>query len=221
MRIEGCEFPDDALYETDGLVWVRVEPSGEVRIGITAILAAVAGRLVRVTGRPTGVHYERGRSIGTVEGGQYFGPIRTPVSGTLVAVNDDVLVRAKTLSERPYAEGWFARVRPTAFEANGSALVPADRAGGILAAQISALRVRCFAAFPDYEMVEIGTECAAVLVKLNELLAQVEPDAVVHIVSDDPTAEVEMRRWSDETGRPVIDSRREQSLYHFLVRNAR
>lgn len=220
LRIEGCEFPDDLLYDPDGLAWAREEADGVVRIGITSILAAVAGRITRVTGRPTGVLYERGRAVGTVESGKYFGPIRTPVGGTLIAVNDGVLARSKTLSERPYAEGWFARVRPTAIDADRGALLPADRAAGAFAGQISALRVRCFAAFPDYEMVEIGTECAAVLSKLNELLAQVEPGAVVHIASDDPTAEVEMRRWSEETRRPLVDSRREGTLFHFLVRNA-
>jgi len=67
-------------------------------------------------------------------------------------------------------------------------------------------------------MFEIGTECAAVLVKLNELLTQVAIGEVVHLVTDDPTAPIEMVRWSDETGQPVIDERREGTLFHFLVR---
>jgi TusA-related sulfurtransferase len=69
-------------------------------------------------------------------------------------------------------------------------------------------------------MFEIGTECAAVLVKLNELLTQVSVGEVVHLVTDDPTAPIEMVRWSDETGQPVIDERKEGPLFHFLVRKA-
>ena len=69
-------------------------------------------------------------------------------------------------------------------------------------------------------MIEIGTECAAVLTKLNDLLVRIEPGEVVHIVSDDPTAPIEMVRWSDQTGQPVIETRREGNLYHFLVRKA-
>jgi TusA-related sulfurtransferase len=67
-------------------------------------------------------------------------------------------------------------------------------------------------------MFEIGTECAAVLVKLNELLAQIPVGDVVHVVTDDPTSPIEMVRWSDESGQPVIDERKEGSLFHFLVR---
>ena len=44
-------------------------------------------------------------------------------------------------------------------------------ARGELQAKIAELKVRCFAEFPDNEMYEIGTECSAVLVRLDELLS--------------------------------------------------
>jgi glycine cleavage system H protein len=89
-----------------------------------------------------------------------------------------------------YGDGWFARVRPSDLAADRGSLVrlPAGREN--FSRQIAALRVRCFAAFPDYEMFEIGTECAAVLVKLNELLARSPVGEVVHLVTDDPTAPI-------------------------------
>ncbi len=220
MRIESCEFADDALYEPDGLVWAR-EEGGEVVVGITAILAAVAGKLASVTTKPVGVAYGRGESLGSLEGPRYFGVVRTPVRGTLLAVNPDVLRTPKLLSEAPYAAGWFARLQPADWREESKALRTADAAKGTLAAQIAALRVHCFAAFPDYEMYEIGTECAAVLVKLNELLRQAAAGEVVHVVSDDWTAPVEMDRWAEETGNALVETRREGKLYHFLVRKTR
>lgn len=220
MRIDACEFPDDLLYDPEGFVWAR-EDSNEVVVGITSILAAVAGKLVSVRSKPTGVVYGRGEGIGSLESGRYFGVIRAPVRGALLAVNDDVLRRPKLLSESPYTDGWFARLRPENWREDLTVLKPADAAKGVIRSQIEALRVRCFAAFPDYEMYEIGVECAAVLVKLNELLRQMELGEVVHIVSDDWTAPVEMARWSEETGQPVIDSRTEGTLYHYLVRKVR
>lgn len=218
MRIGSCDFPEDLLYEPEGLAWAREEPSGEISVGVTAIYAGVAGKLSTVKAKPLGAEYARGRVIGTLEGGRYFGPIRTPVGGTLVAVNEAVLSRPKTLSESPYADGWFARLRPTDWPAERGTLWRAGAAAEALASQIAALRVRCFAAFPDYEMYEIGTECAAVLVKLNDLIERIEIEDVVHLVSDDWTAPIEMDRWSEEQGQPVIESRREGNLYHFLVR---
>ncbi len=218
MRIESCEFPDDLLYEPDGLVWVRREPTGQVVLGITSIHASLAGRLAKVEARSTGLEYARGKSIGTLESGRYFGPIRTPVRGILLAVNRDAIGAPKVISEHPYTDGWFARLRPLAWDEDRASLKPASEAKEALAAQMAALHVHCFAAFPDYELFEIGTECSAVLAKLDETLAQAADGEVVHLVSDDWTAPAEMVNWSQRTGHPVIEERKEANLYHFLVR---
>ena len=218
MEIDHCEFPDDLLYDGEGLVWVRVENSGDVLLGITSICAAVAGRVTKITAKPVGASYAQGSAIGLLESGKYFGPIRTPVSGVLREINKRILAKPRRMTDSVYEDGWFARVRPTNLEDDRTALRSAPDAREILSKQIAALRVRCFAAFPDYEMFEIGIECAAVLVKLNELLTRIEVAEVVHLVTDDPTASIEMVRWSDQTGQPVIDSRKEGNLLHFLVR---
>lgn len=218
MRIDSCEFPEEVLYEPDGLVWLRREASGEIVLGITSIQAALAGRLMKVQGRPAGAEYGAGKSIGTLESARYFGAIRTPARGVLLSVNDAVLTNPRILSEAPYTEGWFARLRPLDWEADRGSLKPAAEAHEALAAQIASLRVHCFAAFPDYELFEIGTECSAVLAKLDEALAGAADHEVVHLVSDDWTAPAEMVNWSQRTGCPVIEERKEGNLYHFLVR---
>jgi TusA-related sulfurtransferase len=41
---------------------------------------------------------------------------------------------------------------------------------------------------------------------------------VVLLVVDDPTAPIEMTRWSDRTGYPILEARRADGLLHFLVR---
>jgi len=218
MKIEHCEFPDDLLYDPEGLVWARPLVSGGLIVGITSILAALAGPVMKVAAKPLGVPYARGATVGLLESGKYFGPIRAPVSGVLREVNADVLAKPRTLTDASYEGGWFARLQPTNFEEERRGLRSATDARLFLSKQIAALRVRCFAAFPDHEMFEIGIECSAVLAKLNELLTRIEVGAVVHLVTDDPTSPIEMVRWSDQTGQPVIDERKEGNLFHFLVR---
>lgn len=218
MKVESCEFPDDVLYDPDGLVWVRPEPSGDLLLGITSLHAALAGRLLKVQPRAVITEYEAGKSLGTVESGRYFGSIRTPVRGTLVAVNEAVLATPRLLSEKPYGEGWFARLRAKEWETDRKVLSTAAEARERLAAQIAALHVHCFAAIPDVELFEIGTECSAVLAKLDDALANAAEGEVVHLVSDDWTAPAEMLSWSQRTGYPVIEERKDGNLYHFLVR---
>jgi len=81
--------------------------------------------------------------------------------------------------------------------------------------------VRCFKSFPDHEMSEIGTECSAVLIRLNDLLATIPVGEVVHLVSDDQTAYVEMVAWSERTGQNLLDWRQEGNLFHFIVKKVR
>lgn len=218
MQIDHCEFPDDLLYEGEGLVWARLLDSGDAVVGVTSIYAAVAGPLAKVSAKPTGLSYRRGAAIALIESGKYFGPIRNPISGELREINPAVLAKPRLMTDAAYTDGWVALVRPTNVREERTALRSAVDAREVLAKQIAALRVRCFAAFPDYEMFEIGLECSAVLAKLNELLLRIRIGQVVHLVTDDSTAPIEMVRWSDQTGQPVIDERREGTLFHFLVR---
>jgi TusA-related sulfurtransferase len=83
------------------------------------------------------------------------------------------------------------------------------------------MHVRCFVAFPDHEMFEIGVECAATLTKLDQLLTEIQMGEVVHLVSDDSTADLEMIRWSEENGQSLLEMRREDNLYHFIVKKVK
>jgi TusA-related sulfurtransferase len=67
-------------------------------------------------------------------------------------------------------------------------------------------------------MFEIGIECAATLSKLDDLISGIESGQIIHLVSDDPTADIEMTRWADQTGHKLIETRKEENLLHFLVK---
>ncbi len=221
MQVEYCEFAEDALYDLDNNVWIRFENSGIAKLGITSVHAALAGRLNQVKFKPVGSTVQKGQSVATIESAKYFGAVRTPVSGTIVEINDALQSRPKLANNYPYDDGWFVRIEPTSLEEDRKSLVDARSSIEKIKSQIAELRVRCFKAFPDYDMWEVGVECAAVLVRLNELMERVSLDEVVHIVSDDPTADIEMARWSDQTGQLVLETRKEGKLAHFIVRKVK
>jgi TusA-related sulfurtransferase len=133
-------------------------------------------------------------------------------------VNSRLGAEPKLANDSPYEEGWFVEIVPDSDGGGLKSLVEPNAAIDKIRVQIHDLRVRCFAAYPDYEMWEIGVECAAVLVRLNELLLHCKVNEVIHVVSDDPTADIEMERWADETGQKVLESRKEGNLMHFIVK---
>ena len=221
MQIEYCEFPEDLLYDLENNVWVRMESQNRARLGITSVYAALAGRLNRVKFKPSGADVMKGQSVATIESPRYFGVVRTPLTGRLVAINAGLERDPKLANDSPYSLGWFAELEPALPDNDLGSLMEPKNAAERIRAQISELRVRCFKAYPDYEMWEIGVECAAVLVRLNELMERCRLGEVVHVVSDDLTADIEMERWSDETGQAVLESRKEEKLTHFIVRKVK
>lgn len=47
--VRGCNLPDELLYDVENHVWFKELDDGNVRIGMTAVAAALAGQLVAVT----------------------------------------------------------------------------------------------------------------------------------------------------------------------------
>ena len=217
MKILDCDFPERLLYDVENNVWAELE--GETaRVGVNAIPGWLSGGITFVTFKRTGESVSRGRSLGAFEGPKHFDVVRSPLTGEILEYNEAVKDRPMLLNRDPYGEGWFAKVRPLRLLEEVNFLKDVSSAKEELERRLKEMRIHCFAEFPDLEMFEIGVECAAVLVRLNELIAGAQFGAVVHVVSDDPTADIEMARWSDQTGNEVLDSRFENGLYHFIVK---
>ncbi len=220
MEIDHCFFPDDLLYDLDNNTWLRVEENGEVTVGVTSVLAAIAGKLTLAKLKAVGVDLRRGQSLGTLESQKFVGPIPSPVSGNVLKTNGLLVDRPRIVNNSPYDEGWIARLKPAHLALERLLLSKIAESKVQLTQKITEFRVRCFKAFPDHEMSEIGTECSAVLIRLNDLLATIPVGEVVHLVSDDPTAYVEMVVWSERTGQSLADWRKEGNLFHFIVKKA-
>jgi len=221
LELDHCVFPDELLYDVGNNTWLRIDSDREVTVGVTSLLSAVAGKLIRVKLKPSGVTIKRGQSLGTLESERFVGPVPSPVSGELVQTNQRSVDLPRTINDSPYEQGWIARIKPMQFFTEKILLSKIQDAKVPLTEKIVQLRVRCFKAFPDREMYEIGTECSAVLVRLSEELSAMRIGEAIHLVSDDPTAYVEMIAWTDRTGQSLADWRKEGELFHFIVKKVR
>ncbi len=221
MEIDHCVFPDDLLYDLENNTWLRVEENGEVTVGVTSVLPAIAGKLTLARLKSAEVAIQRGQSLGTLESLKFVGPVPSPVSGILLKTNGLIVDRPRIINDSPYQEGWIASLKPSHLALERILLSKSTESKTLLVKKIAEFHVRCFKAFPDHEMSEIGTECSAVLIRLNELLTTIPVGEVVHLVSDDQTAYVEMVAWSERTGQNLLDWRQDGNLFHFIVKKVR
>ncbi len=215
----GCPLHEDLWYDVEDDVWVRRVPgSRHAVLGLTAPIVSFAGRFHRVEYRPIDDFPEPGRSLATVESTRYTGAVRMPLRGRVVRRNDRLLERPKLLNDAPYDAGWVAEVELADPGEIHRLLRPATEARTAYARRVAELKVRCLPAAPDVEMYEIGSECSAILARLDEELARLAPEDVVLLVTDDPTSPIEMVRWTDRTGHSVLFADRDGPLHRFLVR---
>jgi glycine cleavage system H protein len=111
VKIEGNEFPEDIYYHRDHM-WAKVE-EGKVRVGYNEWAQEAAGKLVNLNTRRVGRNVKAGKAIGTVESGKWVGPLKSPISGKILEINEKVLKRPSLINEDPYGEGWIAIIDPT------------------------------------------------------------------------------------------------------------
>lgn len=91
--------------------WSFMEKNGKVRTGIDDFLQHVTGTITRVIMKNPGESVVKGEVYLTlVQDGKQL-EIQSPVSGTIVEKNSDLLSDASLLNKAPYAEGWIYTVQ--------------------------------------------------------------------------------------------------------------
>lgn len=89
--------------------WVEVLENGNVRIGITDFAQDALSDLVFVNLPEVGDEVTVGKSFGDVESVKAVSDLISPVSGTVTAINEDLLDAPQAMNETPY-EAWMIEV---------------------------------------------------------------------------------------------------------------
>lgn len=137
-NIKGCNLPDDLFYNVENNVWARREADGSITVGMTAYACALAGQIVSFTPKKAGKAIEQNKSVSTVESGKWVGPVKTPVSGEIVAVNDALAGKPATINSDPYGTGWMVKLKPSNWDGEAGALVTGAAAASAFEAKMNA-----------------------------------------------------------------------------------
>lgn len=138
-----CNVPEDLFYWVKEHVWIRPEADGTVTIGMTDAAQHLAGIIVTATPKGAGKTVKKGKSSGTVESGKWVGPIKSPVSGEILAANEAIVKNPKLLNEDPYGTGWFVQIRPDDWATDKADLVTGAQAVAEYEAFLKAEGIDC------------------------------------------------------------------------------
>jgi glycine cleavage system H protein len=104
--------PADLKY-TDEHEWVRKESDGTVTVGLTDHAQKTLGDIVFLELPKVGKQVEAGDPIGIVESVKAASDIYCPVTGEVVALNEDVSDAPEDVNADAY-EAWLFRIKPAA-----------------------------------------------------------------------------------------------------------
>lgn len=105
------ELPGDLKY-TKEHEWLRQEEDGSVTIGITDHAQQALGDLVYVELPEVGQDVESGGEMAVVESVKAASDVYAPISGSVLAINEELADVPEKINADPYGDGWIVRLKP-------------------------------------------------------------------------------------------------------------
>ena len=121
------EIPGDLKF-LKSHEWARAEGNGRVTVGISDHAQGLLGDLVYVELPAVGDTVQAGNAAAVVESVKAASDVYSPVSGTVVEVNEALADKPETINEDAYGEGWLFVVEMSEPEQVTELLGPDDYA---------------------------------------------------------------------------------------------
>ncbi|AKQ67052.1 Glycine cleavage system H protein [Myxococcus hansupus] len=103
-----ANVPGDLKY-TEDHEWARVQGKVVV-VGVTDHAQTSLGDVVYVELPKVGAKVSKGDAVGTIESVKAVSELFSPVSGTVVKVNDELSESPEDINMEPYGDGWLLEI---------------------------------------------------------------------------------------------------------------
>lgn len=110
-RVGAYALELDRAYHPTDHTWAKRE-GDLVRIGMDDLGQETTGDMAHLSLRALGDAVRHGDQLGSLEAQKFVGPLRSPVCGEIVAVNEALGAEPRLINTDPYGEGWVVLLRP-------------------------------------------------------------------------------------------------------------
>lgn len=106
-----ANFPEDLHYTKDH-EWLRLD-GNQGTVGVTFFAQEALGDVVYVELPKLGEKFSAGDPFGSVESVKSVNELFTPVSGSVVAINEALVDSPELVNSAPYETGWMIKIELT------------------------------------------------------------------------------------------------------------
>ena len=110
-----ANIPENLKY-LESHEWAKIEDDGTVTVGISDHAQELLGDIVIVELPQVGSSIEKQADVAVVESVKAASDVYSPVSGEIIATNENLENAPETVNSSPYDDGWFFKVKPTNIE---------------------------------------------------------------------------------------------------------
>ncbi len=102
-------YPEEYHYTKDH-EWIKVE-NNEAVVGITDFAQKQLGDVVYVELPQVGAVFEFHQSLGVIESVKAVSDLYSPLSGEVIAINEELDGSPEMVNEDPHGKGWIIRLK--------------------------------------------------------------------------------------------------------------
>lgn len=117
MKVGDYDFPDELYYHNEH-AWAKKEDDGNVRVGMNHMWASTAGDITYIDLPFEDDDVTLGETIGKLQSAKWIAKLISPVSGTVVEVNEELEDDSTKINSDPYGEGWIVLIKPSNLDAD-------------------------------------------------------------------------------------------------------
>jgi glycine cleavage system H protein len=124
-KIDKYDVDTGLFYDTKEHFWVKIS-GNNARVGMSPLIQETSGAFVAVQINSPENELSKGEAFGSIEAEKHVGPLKMPLSGRVLKVNNEVIENPRLINYDPYGDGWIMEMELTNADAEVPELIFGD-----------------------------------------------------------------------------------------------
>jgi len=122
IKIDKYDVDTGIYYDPKEHFWIKISDN-HARIGMSPLIQETSGAFVAIQMNSPEMQLNKGDSFGTIEAEKHVGPLKIPLTGKIININDHVVENPRLINYDPYGDGWLIEIELTNFDAEVPELI--------------------------------------------------------------------------------------------------